>query len=66
MNIVMNDISNNSKIIFNDLEGSLKHLIGLEEIIRQRGGLSAIKSNPVLRIVLFWYEIKSYITVRLL
>ena len=41
--------------MFNDLQGSLTHFSGLEEIIRRRGGLSALRSNPVVRTVLFWY-----------
>lgn len=45
--------------MFNDIQGLLTHFNGLEEIIRRRGGLQALRSNPAIRMVLFWYDIGS-------
>lgn len=41
--------------MFNDIKGTLTHFKGMEAIIQRRGGLEFIKSNPVLRTVIFWY-----------
>lgn len=41
--------------MFNDLQGSLSHFNGLEEIVRRRGGLQAFASSPIVRTVIFWY-----------
>ncbi|RDL34426.1 uncharacterized protein BP5553_07554 [Venustampulla echinocandica] len=41
-------------VMFNDLQGSVLHLNGLEQILRLRGGLSTL--NPILRMVLFWTD----------
>jgi hypothetical protein len=45
--------------MFNDIQGLMTHFNGLEEIIRRRGGLQALSLNPVIRMVLFWYDIES-------
>ena len=42
------------KTMFNDVPGSKTHIIGLEEIIRRRGGLGTLNANPAMRMVLFW------------
>ena len=48
-------LSNCVQVMFNDSQGVLTHFNGLEELIRQRGGLEAFSSNPVVRTVIFWY-----------
>ncbi|KAF4626853.1 hypothetical protein G7Y89_g11305 [Cudoniella acicularis] len=46
-------------VMFNDVQGTLTHFNGLEAIIHRRGGLDALGSNPVLRIVLFWIDVNT-------
>jgi hypothetical protein len=43
--------------MFNDIKGISTHFKGMEAIIQQRGGMQFIKSNPVLRTVIFWYAL---------
>jgi hypothetical protein len=40
--------------MFKDPKTAMTHFSGLEEIIRLRGGLKSLDSNPVLRVMLFW------------
>ncbi|KAH8781576.1 hypothetical protein F5882DRAFT_519247 [Hyaloscypha sp. PMI_1271] len=42
--------------MFNDVPGSKTHMNGLEEIIRRRGGVGTLDSNPAMRMVLFWVD----------
>ncbi|KAH6699745.1 hypothetical protein BKA61DRAFT_582917 [Leptodontidium sp. MPI-SDFR-AT-0119] len=39
--------------MFNDASGTLTHFKDLDEIIRRKGGLQVLSSNPVLRTVVF-------------
>lgn len=42
--------------MFHNIHEALIHLNGLEQILRQRGGLVALRNNNVARVILFWYE----------
>ncbi|KFY94298.1 hypothetical protein V498_03933 [Pseudogymnoascus sp. VKM F-4517 (FW-2822)] len=46
-------------VMFNDIKGTLTHFKGMEAIIQRRGGLEFIKSNPVLRTVIFWVDVNA-------
>ncbi|KFY34458.1 hypothetical protein V494_06754 [Pseudogymnoascus sp. VKM F-4513 (FW-928)] len=46
-------------VMFNDIKGTITHFGGVEAIIKQRGGLQFMNSNPVLRTVVFWVDVNA-------
>ncbi|KAH7369531.1 hypothetical protein BKA65DRAFT_718 [Rhexocercosporidium sp. MPI-PUGE-AT-0058] len=46
-------------VMFNDAQGVLTHFHGLEEIIRRKGGMQVLGSDPVLRTMVFWLDVNA-------
>jgi hypothetical protein len=54
-----------AQTIFNDVPGSKTHMNGLEEIIRRRGGVGTLDSNPAMRMVFILVRKINFVKKRL-